>query len=49
MYRSYHQRHRKPDILFILVAVVGIATAVTLSFHLHLAGDKVPITTVLHR
>ncbi|MES9845510.1 MAG: hypothetical protein ABW162_15535 [Candidatus Sedimenticola sp. PURPLELP] len=48
MYRSYHHRHRKPDILLILVAAVGIATAVTLTFHMQAVTDKAPEISVLH-
>ncbi|MET0046416.1 MAG: hypothetical protein ABW066_01380 [Sedimenticola sp.] len=49
MYRSYHPRHRKPDILLLLIAAVGIATAVTLTFHLQAVGHEVSVVSILGR
>ncbi len=35
MYRQGKQKHRKPDFLLVLFAVVGIAMAATLTLHVH--------------
>lgn len=35
MYRQSNHRYRKPDFLMVLVTVVGVALAATLTLHVH--------------
>lgn len=39
MYRMNNQRNRKPDIMLILIALVGLALAATLTLHVHALSD----------
>ena len=39
MHRMNNERHRKPDILLILIALVGLAFAATLTLHVHALSD----------
>lgn len=45
MPRLNNRRHRKPDFLLVLVTVVGVALAATLTLHVHaLSSTSVPDT-----
>ena len=39
MYRLNNQRHRKPDFMLVLVAVVGLALLATLALHVEALSD----------
>ena len=40
MQRLNNHRHRKPDFLLVLIAVVGLALAATLAIHVHALSDS---------